>query len=126
MTINDRRAMGERLKAAREAMKLTQAQAAKRLGLTVTTTLSNYEQGRTEVPIRMLGTICHLYRMKLTTLVLGNEQEELVDLEERRRRVKIEELTRELIGELVKVARALDELYSNNNNDTVVVRRRRA
>ena len=115
MTLHHRKAIGRRLKIAREGVRLTQTQAARRLGLQVTTTLSNYEQGRTEIPLRLLPSLCELYHVKFDTLLLGQDQRLVADLDTRRRMVQIQRQGAELVRELAELVWQLEVLFSNDD-----------
>jgi transcriptional regulator with XRE-family HTH domain len=113
----DRKALGVRLKAAREAVALTQTQAARRLGLHITTTLSNYEQGRVEIPLALLAGMAELYRCRLEALLFGQPPAAVVDLETRRRYAQVQRRGQELMYDLAKLTRQLEALFAPANNN---------
>jgi transcriptional regulator with XRE-family HTH domain len=115
MALTDRRAIGQRLKVAREAARLTQAEAAKKLGLRVTTTLSNYEQGRTEIPLRLLADVCELYGHDINALVLGAPQGKVVNLNYHSINTLIRKAGLELVRELEGLVHELHELLTENS-----------
>ena len=114
----DRKALGARLKTAREAEGLTQTQAARRLGLQITTTLSNYEQGRVEIPLALLAGMAELYRCRLEALLFGHPLADVVDLQTRRRYAQVQQRGQELMHDLAKLTRQLEALFLPANDHT--------
>jgi len=129
MPKKERRAVGARLRAARESLNLTQGQAARKLGLRSFTTLSNYEQGRTEVPNRIWPRMAELYRTRVDTFLTGAVEPYEVDFKTRRLQERVLRGVQLLVQDLVKAAREIEGLIAklkkdgnNNNHTTTYVR----
>lgn len=107
----ERVAFGDRLRNAREARGLTQVEASKQLGLRGFTTLSNYEQGRAELPLKLLSEVCRVYRVKIEQLLsdLPPNPEKLA-LAIRKNDLDIRELTSTLLDQLRELSKQAETI----------------
>ena len=106
-----RQAFGRRLRDARRGMRLSQAEAARRLGLEHFSTLANYEQGRAEVPLVILPDLAALYRISIPELFGVRPA---VDLPTRVHYAHLHQETEALVKELARLTERLAALYTTH------------
>ena len=96
-----RRTLARRAKEAREAVKLTQVEAASRLSLSVAS-LAAYEQGSRDIPDATVDALAELYGIHPAVFRYGQDVLYLVAHKDTARRI------REVALEITKLADALD------------------